>query len=49
MLVVASDCALDYAEAITQSFLIDPDVGEVDEHTKAGGRTVYKGFHISGT
>ena len=42
-------CVLDHSEAITQSFLVDPDIGQIDEHVKSVGRSASKGFRVGGT
>ena len=39
---------LDHSEAITQTFLVDPDIGEVDEHAKTIGRAASQSFRGSG-
>ena len=49
MFVAPGDCALDYTEAVSQSILVDPDVGQVDEHAEAVGRTASECLRVSCT
>jgi hypothetical protein len=49
MFLAMGDCVIDCRETIAQSLLIDPDVGQIDEHAKTVYGIASENIGVSGT